>query len=72
MFLDCSVLQQGALSGTAENISYEDCALSGEELDRIYENLASVSGKTITVTGNWGTASDTPSIATAKGWTVTA
>jgi hypothetical protein len=27
--------------------------------------------RTITVTGNYGTASDTPSIATAKGWTVT-
>jgi surface protein len=26
---------------------------------------------TITVTSNWGTASDTPAIATAKGWTVT-
>ena len=26
---------------------------------------------TVTVTGNWGTTSDTPSIATAKGWTVT-
>jgi surface protein len=26
---------------------------------------------TITVTSNWGTASDTPSIATAKGWVVT-
>ena len=26
---------------------------------------------TITVTNNWGTATDTPAIATAKGWTVT-
>ena len=30
-----------------------------------------LAGQTITVTGNWGTAADTPSIATAKGWTVT-
>ena len=26
---------------------------------------------TVTVTGNWGTATDNPTIATAKGWTVT-
>jgi hypothetical protein len=26
---------------------------------------------TLTVTGNWGTATDTPTIATNKGWTVT-
>ena len=41
-------------------------------LDAIYTNLASgVTAQTITVTGNWGVATDTPSIATAKGWTVT-
>ena len=28
-------------------------------------------GETITVTGNWGTATDNPTIATAKGWSVT-
>jgi len=32
---------------------------------------ATPAGATITVTGNWGTISDTPTIATAKGWTVT-
>ena len=41
-------------------------------LNEIYANLsANGAGKTITVTGNYGTASDDPSIATAKGWTVT-
>ena len=41
-------------------------------LNEIYTNLSSNgTGKTITVTGNYGTASDDPSIATAKGWTVT-
>jgi hypothetical protein len=46
--------------------------LSAVQLNSIYSSLASgVTGKTITVTGNWGTASDNPSIATAKGWIVT-
>jgi len=30
-----------------------------------------ITGRTITVTGNYGTAGDTTSIATNKGWTVT-
>jgi len=46
--------------------------LSATELNEIYTNLSATgAGKTITVTGNWGTASDNPAIATAKGWTVT-
>jgi hypothetical protein len=46
--------------------------LSATQLNAIYTNLASgVVSQTITVTGNWGAATDTPSIATAKGWTVT-
>ena len=56
---------------TKIDIDYSDQNLSPTALNEIYTNLATVSGKTITVTGNWGTASDTPSIATAKGWTVT-
>jgi len=44
---------------------------SSTALNEIYTNLATVSGQTITVTTNWGTSSDTPSIATSKGWTVT-
>lgn len=46
--------------------------LSGPELDAIYTGLSVTgAGKTITVTGNFGTATHNPSIATAKGWTVT-
>lgn len=45
---------------------------SAVQLNSIYSSLASgVTGKTITVTGNWGTASDNPSIATSRGWIVT-
>ena len=47
------------------------CKLSAAALDEIYTNLPIVVGQTITVSNNYGTASDTPSIATAKGWTVT-
>ena len=46
-------------------------AVMALKLNEIYSNLETVTGKTITVTGNYGTASDNPSIATAKGWTVT-
>jgi hypothetical protein len=71
MFYNTFSLQRGALVGTSQNISYSNGQLSGAALDEIYTNLATVTSKTITVTGNYGTASDTPSIATAKGWTVT-
>jgi hypothetical protein len=59
-------------TGINKNINVSNGKLSATELNEIYTNLASgVSGKTITVTGNWGTASDNPAIATAKGWSVT-
>jgi hypothetical protein len=45
--------------------------LSSAELDNIYTKLIANTGQTITVTGNFGVAFDTTSIATAKGWTVT-
>lgn len=47
------------------------CNLAATELDEIYTALPVVVGQTITVTGNWGVATDTPTIATTKGWTVT-
>jgi len=71
MFNGCSSLEKGALSGTGVNISYSGAKLSDTELNSVYTNLGTVVGKTITVTNNWGTATDNPSIATDKGWTVT-
>jgi hypothetical protein len=72
MLSNCFSLQVGAMSGTKVNVTYTNCKLSSTELDAIYTNLASgVTAKTITVTNNWGVSGDTPSIATAKGWTVT-
>jgi len=41
------------------------------QLNAIYNNLPPASAKTITVTGVPGGAGDDPTIATAKGWTVT-
>jgi hypothetical protein len=50
--------------------SVASCNLSSSALNEIYTNLPTVSGQTITVSGNYGTAGDDPTIATAKGWTV--
>ena len=44
---------------------------SSASLDAIYTNLPTKTGQTLTVTGNYWTSWDTPSIATAKWWTVT-
>jgi hypothetical protein len=45
--------------------------LSAERLNEIYANLATTTGQTITVSNNYGAATDNTAIATAKGWTVT-
>jgi hypothetical protein len=45
--------------------------LTGAALDALYTSLGTAAGaQTLTVTTNHGTVDDTPSIATAKGWTV--
>tara|TARA_R110001606_G_scaffold310127_1_gene457131 strand:+ start:395 stop:1885 length:1491 start_codon:yes stop_codon:yes gene_type:complete len=46
-------------------------SLWGDELDQIFTNLPTVTGKTITITNTFGAADCDTSIATAKGWTVT-
>jgi hypothetical protein len=56
-----------------QNISIVNLSLGPAALDEIYTNLPTASGTpTITVTGNWGTSAHNPTIATNKGWTVTA
>ena len=73
MFQSCSALQWSDVYGGKYAISYATSNLSAAALDNIYTNLGTASGaQTITVTGNWGTSGDDPSIATAKGWTVAA
>lgn len=59
------------LSNTKYSFSITNCKLSANALNKIYTSLPTVVGQTITVTGNWGTATDNVAIATAKGWTVT-
>ena len=60
---------------TGANVSFASCSLGATALNEIYTNLGVVgasgaNARTITVSGNWGTVSDTPSIATNKGWAV--
>jgi hypothetical protein len=72
MFAGCTSLAKGRLAGTTRSISYANLMLSASALNDIYTGLGTAAGaQTIDVTGNWGTATDDPSIATAKGWTVT-
>jgi len=61
----------GTMSNSKSSINYSNCRLSQTALNAIYTALPITSLQTITVTGNWGTATDNPAIATAKGWTVT-
>jgi hypothetical protein len=73
--LNCaSVSRIQATFPASQNISFANLSLGPTALNEIYTNLPTASGspRTITVTGNWGTTSHNPSIATAKGWTVTA
>ena len=69
--LACNGLKRCQATGIKVSTTFANCTLGPDELNEIYTNLATVTGQTITVSGNYGTASDNPSIATAKGWTVT-
>lgn len=67
----CGNLKVGAFSGTTASISYNGCNLSAAALNDIFTYLStSGSGKTVTITGNWGASGCNRSIATAKGWAI--
>ncbi len=67
-----SSLTRMQATGINVSVNMSNCMFGATALNEIYTNLSnSGAGKTITVTGNYGTASDDPSIATAKGWAVT-
>jgi surface protein len=71
--LNCNGLKRCQATGIKGSISFESCALSATNLNEIYTNLADLTSlptQTITVTGNYGIATDNPAIATAKNWTV--
>lgn len=70
-FTSCSSLKRMGITNINASFTVANCSLDSNALNEIYTNLSATgAGKTITVTGNWGTANDTPSIATTKGWTV--
>ena len=72
MFLSCVSLSNILVNpGPKFTFTVANLKLNGAALNALYTNLPTVTSQTITVTGNWGTSSDTPTIATAKGWTVT-
>jgi len=71
MFNGCTSLARIQAEDFRFTFSVASCKLSSTALNEIYTNLPTVTSQTITVTGNYGTTGDTPSIATAKGWTVT-
>ena len=71
MFFGCTSLSSIGCLGIKFTFSVTSCRLSPAALDALYTNLATVVSQTVTVTNNWGTSIDNPSIATAKGWTVT-
>jgi surface protein len=57
-------------TGPKFTFTVASCKLSANALNLLYTSLPTVTGQTITVTGNVGIAGDDPSIATLKGWTV--
>ena len=63
-------LRRIRMTGLSVSFSVANCSLSSDALNEIYTNLPTVVGQTITVTGNYGVSGDDPTIATAKGWTV--
>jgi surface protein len=71
MYNSCTSLRSISTIGFKYSFSVSGSMLGPTALNTLYTGLATVTGQTITVTNNWGTASDNPAIATAKGWTVT-
>ena len=71
MFGNCNSLARIEAKDFRFTFSVQNCKLSATALNEIYTNLPTVTSQTITVTGNYGAATDDPTIATAKGWTVT-
>lgn len=67
----CPSLSSVGVVGLKIACTFSTLRLSSAELNALYGQLGTVSGIAITVTGNYGTTADNPSIATAKGWTVT-
>jgi len=71
MFTGCNSLARIQAANFRFTFSVANCKLSAAALDEIYTNLPVAVSQTITVSNNYGTTGDDPTIATLKGWTVT-
>ena len=62
----------GRFRGTGAKVTFSVTSLlmGATELNELYTNLATVTAKTLTASGNYGYAASDKTIATAKGWTV--
>jgi hypothetical protein len=70
---NCFSLSRCQITGISRTISFVNLKLGGPELVEIFNNLGTVSGQTITISGNWGASLlTTPerAIATGKGWSI--
>jgi surface protein len=68
-----SSLKRVLATGIKSSVSFSSSTLGATELNEIYTNLADLTAlptQTITVSNNYGTATDNRAIATAKNWTV--
>jgi surface protein len=70
VFSGCSSLSRIQAQNFRFTFSLTNCKLSDAALNEIYTNLPTVSGQTISVSGNYGAATDNTAIAVAKGWTI--
>ena len=71
-FTGTTMLRSVILTGLTRGVSVATNLLDATALDALYTSLGTAAGaQVVTVTSNPGTTSDTPSIATGKGWTVT-
>ena len=74
MFEFCESLRSLRMPSMGATFTIANCKFAAPELVVLFNDLASVSGKTITITNNYGADSLTGpdiKIATDKGWTVT-
>lgn len=72
-FLNCRSLAKVATTNLRYTHSYISCKLSKNALVNIFNNLPTITGQTITITGNWGASllsAAERAIATGKGWTI--
>lgn len=72
-FTDCNLLTKLTVTNLKQTCSLANCRLNRDDLVALFTSLATVTGKTLTITGNRGvpdlSAAD-KLIATGKGWTL--